>query len=156
MSSPADTPADTVDPFAQAQARGREAGLSYRGALTPAEAWAALQATPEAVLVDVRTDAELELVGRVPGAVNIEWKLYPEWTPNPSFVTAVQRRYGPQTLLLLLCRSGVRSHEAAVKLAAAGYENVYQVLEGFEGELDDLGQRRRNGWRAHGLPWTQA
>jgi len=108
------------------------------------------------VLIDIRTAAELDLVGRIPDAINVEWKLYPGWESNPSFVTSIQRKYAPETVLILICRSGIRSDEAARKLVQAGFENVYQVLEGFEGVLDDAGQRRTNGWKWHKLPWNQA
>lgn len=143
------------NPLATGVERAIEQGLPYRGALTPPEAYAVWQHDPEVNLIDIRTEAELELVGRIPKALNIEWKLYPEWEPNPAFVTGIQRKFSPDSVLLLICRSGVRSHEAAVKLAEKGYENVYQVLEGFEGELDANGQRRINGWKAHNLPWNQ-
>jgi rhodanese-related sulfurtransferase len=146
----------SASPLVSAERRGRAEGLSYRGGLTPPEAYAAWKSVDGAVLIDIRTEAELELVGRIPGAINIEWKLFPGWELNPSFVTSVQRKYAPETVLILICRSGIRSDEAAVKLAKAGFENVYQVLEGFEGVLDDAGQRRVNGWRSYNLPWNQA
>ena len=135
--------------------RARDQGLPYRGALTPPEAHAAWKSVSGAVLIDIRTTAELELVGRIPDAINVEWKLYPGWEPNPSFVTGIQRKYASETVLILICRSGIRSDEAARKLTQAGFENVYQVLEGFEGVLDDAGQRRVNGWKWHKLPWNQ-
>ncbi len=57
----------------------------------------------------------------------------------------------------LLCRSGVRSHHAAIALTQAGYANAYNVLQGFEGDKDPSGQRNRlGGWRAAGLPWAQS
>lgn len=143
-------------PLESAAQRAREQGLPYRGALTPPEAHAAWKSVAGAVLIDIRTEAELELVGNIPDAVNVEWKLYPDWSLNPSFVTSIQRKYAPETVLILICRSGVRSDEAATKLAKAGFENVYQVLEGFEGVLDDSGQRQVNGWKWHKLPWNQA
>ena len=151
--------AELIDPLASAAARAVQAGQPYRGALTPPEAWEVLQSIPDAILIDIRTETELELIGRLPAAanvVNVEWKRYPGWELNPGFLNAIRRKYGPDRILLLLCRSGIRSHEAALALAAAGYENVYQVLEGFEGELNAAGQRTRNGWKSHGLPWTQA
>jgi rhodanese-related sulfurtransferase len=144
-----------ADPLELAEQRARAQSLPYRGALTPPEAFLAWKSIDGAVLIDIRTEAELELVGNIPDAVNVEWKLYPDWSLNPSFVTAIQRKYAPETVLILICRSGVRSDEAATKLAKAGFENVYQVLEGFEGVLDDAGQRQVNGWKWHKLPWNQ-
>jgi rhodanese-related sulfurtransferase len=144
------------NPLVIAENRAREQSLPYRGALTPPEAYSAWKSVDGAVLIDIRTEAELELVGRIPDAINIEWKLFPKWELNPSFVTGFQRKYAPETVLILICRSGIRSDEAATKLAKAGFQNVYQVLEGFEGVLDDAGQRRVNGWRSYKLPWNQA
>lgn len=149
--------AEVIDsnPLEAAEARARAEGLPYRGALTPPEAHAAWKRVAGAVLIDIRTTAELELVGSIPDAVNVEWKLYPDWGLNPSFVTSIQRKYAPEAVLILICRSGIRSDEAARKLVHAGFENVYQVLEGFEGVLDAAGQRRANGWKWHQLPWNQ-
>ena len=109
----------------------------------------------DAVLIDIRTAAELELVGRIEKAINIEWKHFPEWDLNPSFVTSIQRKYAPETVLILLCRSGIRSDEAATKLTSAGFENVFNVLEGFEGVLNEAGRRCVNGWKSYPLPWDQ-
>ncbi len=145
----------SADPFRAAEERARSQGLPYRGALTPPEAYAVWKSGSDVTLVDIRTTAELELVGRIPKAINVEWKLFPDWELNPQFVTSIQRKFAPESVLLLICRSGIRSDEAARKLAQAGFENVYQVLEGFEGELDKEGRRRVNGWREHNLPWTQ-
>ncbi len=144
-----------ANPLENGERRGRAEGLPYRGALTPTEAYAAWKSVDGAVLIDIRTEAELELVGSIPDAVHVEWKLYPDWDLNPSFVTGIQRKYAPETVLLLVCRSGIRSDEAGRKLAQAGFQNVYNVLEGFEGDLNDAGQRRVNGWRSYDLPWNQ-
>lgn len=152
----ADIAQDLTNPLCAAQERARAQGLPYCGALTPSEAYAAWQKGNGAVLIDIRTGAELELVGRIPKAIHIEWKRYPDWELNPAFMTSIQRKFGPETVLLLICRSGVRSHEAAIELTEKGYTMVFQVLEGFEGELDESGQRKGNGWKFHGLPWTQA
>ena len=69
----------------KARQRAKELGLPYDGALTPREAYELLQQTPEAKLVDVRTRAELDWVGRIPGAVEIELLTYPGSRPNPEF-----------------------------------------------------------------------
>jgi len=65
------------DILEMAKNRATENGLPYAGALTPVEAYDVLNETEKAVLVDVRTEAELALVGKVPDAVNIEWAFYP-------------------------------------------------------------------------------
>lgn len=141
--------------------RGASAQLPYAGALTPEEALALLQACPKARLVDVRTDAERDWVGRVqlPETQNqaIEWMLYPQRTPNPDFLTQLEQVAGKEDVLLFLCRSGVRSRAAAQKATEAGYAHCFDILDGFEGEKDENGHRKtRNGWCFAGLPWIGA
>ena len=139
-----------------AHQRASNLDLSYQGALTPAEAWQVLQLAPGARLVDVRTRAEWDWVGRVPDAVEIEWQTYPGGQPNPNFVAQLRHQVDPEALALFLCRSGGRSDAAARAACAAGYNNCYNVLEGFEGDKDARGQRNRvGGWRHAGLPWHQ-
>jgi rhodanese-related sulfurtransferase len=145
------------DILALAQKRAREFGLPYEGALAPAEAFAVLQLAPGARLVDVRTRAELDFVGRIPGAVEIEWQFYPGFAMNTHFMAELKRQIDPEALLMFICRSGHRSHRAAMAATEAGYPDCYNVLEGFEGEKDAKGQRGKvGGWRAAGLPWNQS
>jgi rhodanese-related sulfurtransferase len=125
-------------------------GLSYAGAVTPQEAHA-LREAGEATLVDVRTQPEWQFVGHVPDAPLIEWPRGGGPAQLEAFVREIQGRFKPDEKLLLLCRSGVRSHSAAELLARAGYKHAYNVLEGFEGE-QGLGA---NGWRTAGLPWKK-
>jgi rhodanese-related sulfurtransferase len=109
----------------------------------------------EAVLVDVRSDAEREWVGFVPGAVNVAWKQWPGSVPNKMFDEAIREAVPPGKKAVLLCRSGARSIAAARRATEFGIE-AYNILEGFEGDPDENGHRgRRNGWRLHGLPWRQ-
>jgi rhodanese-related sulfurtransferase len=137
-----------------AQQRAADRGLPYAGALTPAEAHALWQAIPGACLVDVRTRAEWVWVGRIPGALEIEWNRYPGGTPNPDFLTELGEKAEPQAVVMFLCRSGARSHQAASLASQVGYQHAYNVLEGFEGDLDANGQRGKvGGWRHAGLPW---
>jgi rhodanese-related sulfurtransferase len=131
--------------------------LSYAGALLPAEAHALMQSLPEAKLVDVRTRAELEWVGRVPGSVAIEWNTWPGGGRNPNFIAELETLIGKNAIVMFLCRSGVRSHHAAIAVTEAGYTDAYNILQGFEGDKDSSGQRNRlGGWRFAGLPWTQS
>jgi rhodanese-related sulfurtransferase len=137
-----------------AAARAGELKLTYAGALTPAEAHALMQAG--AKLVDVRTKPELLYVGRVPGAVAVEWQTYPGNVQNPDFLAQLAEAVEPGATVLFLCRSGVRSHFAAAAAAQAGWRDSYNVLEGFEGDKD--AEQHRNsvgGWRKAGLPWVQ-
>ena len=139
-----------------AHQRASSLDLPYQGALTPAEAWQVLQLAPGARLVDVRTRAEWDWVGRVPESIEIEWVSYPGSQPNANFVAQLRHQADPEALVLFLCRSGARSDAAARAACAAGYSNCYNVLEGFEGDKDANGQRNRvGGWRHAGLPWHQ-
>ncbi len=139
-----------------AQARARDMHLPYAGAITPQEAHAALQLAPNAKIIDVRTRAEWDWVGRIPDAVEIEWLTYPDMQPNAHFIQTLQRAVTSESLLLFICRSGVRSGAAAKAAAETGYPACYNVLEGFEGDKDASGQRNRTGgWRHAGLPWYQ-
>lgn len=149
----------TVDEIlSAARERGRQMGLPYEGALLPREAYELLQQSPAAKLVDVRTRAEWDWVGRIPGAVEIELLTYPGNRPNAHFVQELERSVDMDKSdpLLFICRSGGRSHNAAMLAHEAGYE-TYNVLEGFEGDKDTSGHRNtKGGWRAAGLPWVQS
>jgi rhodanese-related sulfurtransferase len=108
----------------------------------------------QAVLVDVRTDAERDYVGFVPGAVVVAWKQWPGMAMNPDFDAQIAAASQGKKLLLL-CRSGVRSVAAAKRATELGLQ-AYNILQGFEGDLDAQGQRGRvGGWRLAGLPWQQ-
>ena len=143
--------------LAAAQERRSLMDLPYYGAVLPAEAQAILEAHHGARLIDVRTRPEWEYVGRVPGAILIEWVVYPSGTRNPTFLDELRRvADDPQAPLLFICRSGQRSDSAARVAVAAGYTMAFNVLEGFEGPKDAQGHRGTvSGWRKAGLPWVQ-
>lgn len=137
-----------------ARARAQELKLPYAGALTPKEAYKVWQLAPGAKLVDIRTQAEWDWVGRIPGAIEIEWHSYPGNRPNPHFVAQLKKQVDRESLVLLICRSGVRSHHAATLLTSEARYECYNVLEGFEGDKDAAGQRGKiGGWRHADLPW---
>lgn len=141
--------------FARAAGRAQALGLPYAGAFTPQEAWQ-LHAAAAATLIDVRTSAEWEFVGRVPDTMLIEWRRLGEQNPNAAFLAHLRVHVDPGAAVLFLCRSGVRSHHAAQSAARAGFGRAYNILEGFEGDLDRAGQRGNlGGWRLAGLPWIQ-
>jgi rhodanese-related sulfurtransferase len=149
--------AEVDDILAAARVRARPLGLRYAGALLPREAHFLRQQVPGARLVDVRSKAEWEFVGRVPEAVEIEWKRYPGMQLNPDFLQQLSEQVPHDALVMFLCRSGGRSHDTAALAASAGYSNAYNVLEGFEGDRDPAGHRNTiGGWRAAGLPWIQS
>lgn len=142
-SSAANTPVPGVHP-----------GDGYAGDIDAPLAWQWLQ-TGQAVLVDVRTDAEREWVGKVPGAIAVAWKQWPGMAVNAQFDAQLQAAVPAGMKVVLLCRSGVRSVAAAKKATAMGLQ-AYNILQGFEGEVDAKGQRGNlGGWRRQGLPWQQ-
>jgi rhodanese-related sulfurtransferase len=140
-----------------AQARAKHMDLSYEGALTPFEAHQLMTLAPGAKLVDVRTRAEWDYVGTIPDSVRIEWQTYPGGQPNPNFLAQLRHQVDPEALVMFICRSGVRSHFAAIAATEGGYRDSYNVLEGFQGDKDAEGHRDSvGGWRKAGLPWTQS
>jgi rhodanese-related sulfurtransferase len=126
--------------------------------LTPRDTWEYLQQHPDALFVDVRMEVEYLYVGHPPGVVHVAWYEYPEMQPDAAkFVQQVRREGGVESRpVVLICRSGKRTVDAAQALEAAGFDEVVNVLHGFEGDLDAQFQRGRiNGWRHDGLPWEQ-
>lgn len=156
-----------------ARQRALETNANYAGSLTPREAFSLLKAEPASKLIDVRTVAERDWVGRVsiPEAqhANVQWSLYPGSAENQEFLPQLQKATeigdksslgestGKDRILLFLCRSGVRSKHAAEKAAEQGYRNCFDILEGFEGEKDAEGHRKTTGgWCQAELPWIGA
>lgn len=133
--------------------------------LTPKDAWQKMEQDPRAVLVDVRSNMEFLFVGHPKGAIHIPWIDEPDWEVNPNFVREIRELMLGGVIdanqmgsapIILLCRSGKRSVEAGNLLVEKGVEEVYNVLDGFEGELNDAHQRSTlGGWRFEGLPWEQ-
>jgi rhodanese-related sulfurtransferase len=142
------------DILTRARARAVDANQPYAGALLPAEAWQLMQSAG-AKLVDVRTRAEWEWVGRIPGSVEIEWNTWPGGMRNEQFLAQLKSQVPTSTPVLFVCRSGARSNQAAIAAAGEGYQ-AFNVLEGFEGDKDQAGHRQTvGGWKVAGLPWTQ-
>ena len=138
-----------------AQTRGTQNNLPYAGALTPEEAYQLINEGQSVVLVDVRSRAELELVGRVPLATHIEWAFYPGMVANPDFAAQLQAQVDKESTVVFMCRTGGRSHNAALLAQQLGYGKAYNMLEGFEGDANEHKQRTLiNGWKHAGLPWT--
>ncbi|NOU00747.1 MAG: rhodanese-like domain-containing protein [Gallionella sp.] len=124
--------------------------------LTPRQAYDFLQANSDAILVDVRSEIEHLFVGHPKGAILIPWVDGADWDINPNFVAQVKKAASLNRPVVLFCRSGQRSVDAGQVLERAGLENVYNMLHGFEGDLDHFHQRSVvNGWRFDGLPWLQ-
>lgn len=140
-----------------AHTRAVEQQLPYAGAFTPADAFELTQLSADAKIIDVRTRAERDWVGRIPGAIEIEWLGYPDMQPNPHFLSELQHALTTDSMLLFICRSGARSSAAAKAASAAGFAACYNILEGFEGDKDaDTHRNQINGWRFADLPWYQS
>jgi rhodanese-related sulfurtransferase len=147
--------------YSQAAARGAAHSLTYAGALLPAESFELLQLDPRVKLVDVRTRAELDWVGRpvVDNAqyAHIEWIRYPGSVPNGEFIEQLRQVASADTPILFLCRSAARSKLAAVLAQKEGFTHAFDLLEGFEGDKDGQGHRKTvSGWCFRGLPWIGA
>jgi rhodanese-related sulfurtransferase len=142
--------------LAQARQLAAARSLSYAGGVPPRQAWE-LVSSGAAVLLDVRSAEERKFVGHVPDSQHVAWATGTALTRNPRFAREVESKFKDKnTVLLLLCRSGKRSAAAAEVLTKAGFSNAFNVLEGFEGEID--AQQHRgvgDGWRFRGLPWVQ-
>ena len=140
-----------------AHSRSKAQSWSFAGALLPHEARELLQLAPGTRLIDVRSRAELELSGAIPDALHVEWQSWPGWVLNPHFMAQLTQATDPESLLIFICRSGARSLCAADACTEAGRGNCYNVLEGFEGDLNKATGHRNelNGWKYRGLPWAQ-
>jgi|TARA_B100002003_G_scaffold156004_1_gene144631 rhodanese-related sulfurtransferase len=137
--------------------------MEYAGDVDVGETWRRLSEDPNAVLIDVRTGAELNFVG-LPDLSSLnkqvqcsEWKSLPGMVLNPDFQAGVEQAgIARDAAIFLICRSGQRSRDAAILLTAAGYQNCYNVAGGFEGDKDTAGHRSTvGGWKFAGLPWSQ-
>ena len=132
--------------------------------ISPTDAWTLMQSEPGVTLIDVRSDMEFLMIGHPRGAVNVPWIDAPDWVVNDKFVANVRkallgrvsskgRRSSP---VLLICRSGNRSLDAAEVLTSDGLSDISVIAGGFEGPLDDSHHRNTvAGWRFEGLPWEQ-
>ena len=132
--------------------------------LSPEEAWQICQKNSRALLIDVRSSMEYLFVGHPVGAIHVPWIDEPDWVVNKSFVVDIRKlilggvtgNSDDSVPIILICRSGKRSKEAGEKLVESGFTKVYNITEGFEGELDDKHHRSTiGGWRYYGLPWEQ-
>lgn len=148
---PADHPVLTL-----ARTHAQDAGLAFAGSVSPQDAWQ-LQQQGLAVIVDVRTNEERKFVGHLPDSLHVAWATGTALTRNPRFVKELEGKLkDKQAVVLLLCRSGKRSALAAEAASKAGLSNVFNIEQGFEGDLDEAQQRgHHGGWRFHKLPWVQ-
>ena len=137
---------------------------TYAGDVSIKEAWDLLTSDPKSVLIDIRTAAEWAYVGGPDlsalnkDALRISWQLFPDMSKNPDFLCELSAAVpDKETTLLFLCRSGVRSISSSISATAAGFANSFNVLNGFEGDKDDISHRGSlTGWKAESLPWKQS
>jgi rhodanese-related sulfurtransferase len=130
-------------------------GLGYAGDVSPRDAHELVQ-LGAARLVDVRTAEERKFVGYVPDSIHVPWATGTSMQPNPRFSRELEAAVRKDEILLLLCRCGPRSVFAATAATRAQFRFAFNVLEGFEGDLDEQSHRGTlGGWRYYGLPWTQ-
>lgn len=137
---------------ALAEQRARTQRLDYAGALHPDEAFELSQLSPVKI-IDVRRPDELAQLGTVPGAKHIVWEGYGEENEQ-RFLKTLEQTAQPNETILFLCRSGKRSDAAATLASQQGYEKVFNILEGFEGNGQPTSNGSASGWRARGLPTT--
>ncbi len=130
-------------------------GVPFAGSVSPQDAWLLLS-TGAATIVDVRTTEERKFVGHVPGTLHVPWMIGTTLTRNPRFTRELELKVSKGATILLLCRRGKRSAAAAEAAVKAGFINVFNIRQGFEGDLDSEGRRGfSNGWRHQSLPWQQ-
>ena len=150
-------PAEAEDKtLSEARRRARENNLPFAGSVAPHEAWRLVQ-DGLALLVDVRTGEERKFVGYIPDSLHVAWATGTALNRNPRFVKELEAKVKDKAApVLLLCRSGKRSAAAAEAATKAGFAGAFNILEGFEGDLNDAQQRGQlGGWRLQALPWVQ-
>lgn len=126
--------------------------------LAPQAAFDFLAEHRDALFIDCRSEIEYFYVGHPKGAEHVPWQDAPDWAINPTFAQTVRQLAGGDTTrpVVLICRSGKRTLDAGAALESAGFSTILNVLEGFEGQLDDDFHRgTQGGWRFAGLPWEQ-
>ena len=132
--------------------------------ITASAAWRWLQSDSTIRLIDIRSTPEFLFVGHPVGAVPVPYIDEPDWEPNPCFTARVRdllpvvadQKVKREDLIFLICRSGERSKAAGQVLIEAGVDNVFSIIDGFEGPLNEHAHRSGiSGWRYDGLPWAQ-
>lgn len=134
------------------------------------EAYDLLENDDNSVLIDVRTFEEFNFVGYANSfsfddrMLMAPWKILPGMVENPEFANLLsdnlEKSFGSdakETKLIFMCRSGARSNAAANHALNLGYKNCYNLIGGFEGDIDANEHRSNiNGWKASNLPWRQS
>jgi rhodanese-related sulfurtransferase len=138
---------------------------------TSIEAYEMWKANPTKVkIIDCRIPEEYAYVGHAPMAINIPSMVWTgKWNaekndyaldPNTEFEALVKQKAALDDTILIMCRSGHRSSASVNRLAKVGFTNVYNIVDGFEGDMvtdEDSyfkGKRGKNGWKNSSAPWT--
>lgn len=147
---------DILQLIEQAKGRINPAQHHFAGIVSAQESYLIWKNYPDAILIDVRTRAELDWVGFIPDAWCLEWQTYPQHARNDRFIETLRSKVALDQLVMFLCRSGGRSALAATAATEQGWTSCYNVAFGFEGDLDEAHHRsQKNGWKHSGLPWQQ-
>jgi len=119
--------------------------------VTPIEADALLK--DGWIYLDVRSIPEFE-GGHPAGAANVPLlhAMGGRMAPNPAFQAVVEGNFAKDAKIVVGCKVGGRSLQAAALLEAAGYTSVVDMRGGFAGERDNLGRVTCAGWAESGLP----
>lgn len=154
VQTPTENPTEPHAILAAAREASQRDGLRYAGNVTPQDAWQ-LFSSQMALLIDVRTTEERKFVGFVPDSLHVAWMTGAAFLKNPNFLRELESKASRNDVILFLCRSGTRSVAAAEAVTKVGFRNVFNVLKGFEGDLEDGKRGIYSGWRSHGLLWIQ-
>jgi rhodanese-related sulfurtransferase len=156
--SNAKSPSEVATEFqiilAAARETAQRAGLRYAGDISPQDAWQ-LFSSGFALLIDVRTPEELKFVGFVPESLHVAWMTGVNFLKNQNFLRELEIKASRDDVILFLCRSGKRSVAAAEAVTKVGFRNAFNILEGFEGDMENGKRGIYCGWRSHDLPWIQ-
>ncbi len=155
VSQPSLTDEQVTEILNVAKIQAEDHDLEFTGTISPHNAWLLFQ-SHQAVIVDVRTLEERKFVGFVENTLHIPWATGTSLNRNPRFIKELESKVGKDKIILLLCRSGKRSAAAASVAFNSGFESIYNIDQGFEGDLNVQNHRGSfNGWRFHDLPWQQ-
>jgi rhodanese-related sulfurtransferase len=123
--------------------------------LSPQEAYELTQ-KKDVAFIDIRAEVEHFFVGSPANVINIPWQDAPDYELNPDFLKEMKIVTRFDQTIVLICRSGHRSIDAGNFLIEHGFQKIYHVDEGFEGDKDKAHHRSSvNGWRFRNLPWVQ-
>jgi rhodanese-related sulfurtransferase len=149
IESPSEVLNESEAILAKSRENARQVGLRYAGDVSPSDAWLLFE-HGVAKLVDVRTIEERQTVGYVSESIHAAWLVGNPLVSNPRFMRELESKTDKLDVILFLCRSGKRSVSSAETVSRLGFQNVFNISEGFEGDSN-----LKNGWVNRNLPWTK-